>query len=86
VIQRSVDVGQTVAASLSSPTLFMIVGDLGNQLHWCPVEIDNARFGRNGAAGQMLAAQPEWRNHPLRREDPDTGSIPRAPYLCWLRR
>jgi HlyD family secretion protein len=28
VVQRSVDVGQTVAASLSSPTLFMIVGDL----------------------------------------------------------
>jgi HlyD family secretion protein len=28
VIQRSVDVGQTVAASLSSPTLFSIVGDL----------------------------------------------------------
>ncbi|HYN09805.1 MAG TPA: efflux RND transporter periplasmic adaptor subunit [Vicinamibacterales bacterium] len=28
VIQRSIDVGQTVAASLSSPTLFLIVGDL----------------------------------------------------------
>jgi HlyD family secretion protein len=28
VIQRSVDVGQTVAASLSSPTLFQLVGDL----------------------------------------------------------
>ncbi len=28
VVQRSVDVGQTVAASLSSPTLFVIVGDL----------------------------------------------------------
>jgi HlyD family secretion protein len=28
VVQRSVDVGQTVAASLSSPTLFLIVGDL----------------------------------------------------------
>jgi HlyD family secretion protein len=28
VVQRSVDVGQTVAASLSSPTLFQIVGDL----------------------------------------------------------
>jgi HlyD family secretion protein len=28
VIQRSVDVGQTVAASLSSPTLFLLVGDL----------------------------------------------------------
>lgn len=28
VAQRSVDVGQTVAASLSSPTLFLIVGDL----------------------------------------------------------
>jgi HlyD family secretion protein len=28
VTQRSVDVGQTVAASLSSPTLFVIVGDL----------------------------------------------------------
>jgi len=28
VVSRNVDVGQTVAASLSSPTLFMIVGDL----------------------------------------------------------
>ena len=28
VVQRTVDVGQTVAASLSSPTLFQIVGDL----------------------------------------------------------
>jgi len=28
VIQRSVDVGQTVAASLQSPTLFVIAADL----------------------------------------------------------
>ena len=52
VVQRSVDVGQTVAASLSSPTLFLIVGDLARMRVSAAVdESDVAKV----AAGQRVA-------------------------------
>jgi HlyD family secretion protein len=52
VVQRSVDVGQTVAASLSSPTLFVIVGDLAKMRVIAAVdESDIARV----EAGQRTA-------------------------------
>jgi HlyD family secretion protein len=49
VVQRSVDVGQTVAASLSSPTLFQIVGDLAKMRVSAAVDesdIANVRAGQ----------------------------------------
>lgn len=44
VISRSVDVGQTVAASLSAPTLFTIANDLSKM--WVLANIDEADIGR----------------------------------------
>src|SRR5439155_27378182 len=44
VIQRSVDVGQTVAASLSSPTIFVIAADLTKMQ--VNAAIDEADIGR----------------------------------------
>ena len=52
VISRNVDVGQTVAASLSAPTLFLIAADLTQmQLN---ASIDEADLGRV-AAGQTVS-------------------------------
>jgi HlyD family secretion protein len=44
VISRDVDVGQTVAASLQTPTLFVIAGDLGRMQ--IETEVDEAFIGR----------------------------------------
>lgn len=44
VISRSVDVGQTVAASLSAPTLFTIANDLSKM--WVLANVDEADVGR----------------------------------------
>lgn len=44
VISRSVDVGQTVAASLSAPTIFTIANDLSKM--WVLANIDEADIGR----------------------------------------
>ncbi len=44
VISRSVDVGQTVAASLSAPTLFTIANDLSKM--WVLANIDEADIGQ----------------------------------------
>lgn len=44
VISRSVDVGQTVAASLSAPTLFTIANDLSKM--WVLANIDEADIGK----------------------------------------
>src|SRR6185295_8481267 len=46
VIQRSVDVGQTVAASLSSPTVFAIAADLAEMQ--VSANVDEADIGRIG--------------------------------------
>jgi HlyD family secretion protein len=51
VISRSVDVGQTVAASMSAPTLFVIAKDLSEMR--VNARIDEADIGRV-AAGQMV--------------------------------
>ena len=51
VIQRSVDVGQTVAASLSSPTIFVIAADLSKMQ--VVANIDEADIGQI-AAGQRV--------------------------------
>lgn len=50
VISRSVDVGQTVAASLSAPTLFTIANDLSKM--WVLANIDEADIGK------IVEAQP----------------------------
>ena len=52
VIQRSVDVGQTVAASLSSPTLFLIAADLADMQ--VAAQIDETDVSRI-AEGQAVA-------------------------------
>jgi HlyD family secretion protein len=44
VVNRQVNVGQTVAASLSAPTLFLIAGDLAEMELWATV--DEADIGR----------------------------------------
>lgn len=44
VVNRQVNVGQTVAASLSAPTLFLIAGDLAEMEVWATV--DEADIGR----------------------------------------
>jgi HlyD family secretion protein len=51
VISRSVDVGQTVAASMSAPTLFLIAQDLGHMQ--VTASIDESDIGRI-AAGQPV--------------------------------
>src|SRR5258705_2027207 len=51
VISRSVDIGQTVAASLSAPTLFVIAQDLGHMQ--VSASIDESDIGRV-AAGQPV--------------------------------
>ena len=51
VISRSVDVGQTVAASMSAPTLFLIAQDLGHMQ--VSASIDESDIGRI-AAGQAV--------------------------------
>lgn len=60
VVNRQVNVGQTVAASLSAPTLFLIAGDLAEMEVWATV--DEADIGRV-RAGQTVrftvAAWPE---------------------------
>jgi HlyD family secretion protein len=51
VISRSVDVGQTVAASMAAPTLFLIAQDLGHMQ--VSASIDESDIGRI-AAGQAV--------------------------------
>jgi HlyD family secretion protein len=59
VVSRAVDVGQTVAASLSAPTLFTIARDLTKMQ--IEVNVDEADIGRvrvNGPAGFTVDAFP----------------------------
>jgi len=62
VISRSVDVGQTVAASMSAPTLFVIAKDLGHMQ--VEASIDESDIGRI-AAGQTVAFEVDA--YPRRR-------------------
>jgi HlyD family secretion protein len=62
VISRNVDVGQTVAASMSAPTLFVIAKDLGRMQ--VEASIDESDIGRI-AAGQTVAFEVDA--YPRRR-------------------
>src|SRR5206468_12840347 len=48
VISRSIDVGQTIAASLQAPTLFSIANDLSQML--VNASVDEADIGKISAA------------------------------------
>jgi HlyD family secretion protein len=59
VIQRNVDVGQTVAASLAAPTLFVIAEDLGKmQVDTSVAEADIARLTKDMKATFTVDAWP----------------------------
>jgi HlyD family secretion protein len=52
IIDRRVNTGQTVVASLNAPSLFLLAKDLTRMQVWVPVnEADIARFA--GPAGQL---------------------------------
>jgi HlyD family secretion protein len=62
VISRSVDVGQTVAASLQAPTLFVIAEDLRKmQVHTSVAEADVGRLSQDMAAYFTVDAYPSDR-------------------------
>ncbi len=52
VISREVDVGQTVAASMSAPTLFMIANDLAEMR--VSASIDEADIGKLAQSNQVV--------------------------------
>ncbi len=59
VISRNVDVGQTVAASLSAPTLFLIAADLSQmQLNASIDESDMAKISRGQRVSFTVDAHP----------------------------
>src|SRR5204862_8321251 len=60
VISRSVDVGQTVAASLSAPTLFVIAGDLKQmEVHTSVAESDVGQLTEGMKVTFTVDAFPE---------------------------
>src|SRR6185503_13397322 len=60
VVSRNVDVGQTVAASLSAPTLFVIAGDLTKvQVQASVPEADVGRIREGQRARFTVDAHPE---------------------------
>lgn len=60
VIQRSVDVGQTVAASLSSPELFVIAADLGDMQVLAQIdETDVSKIGIGQPVRVKVDAYPD---------------------------
>jgi HlyD family secretion protein len=60
IISRTVDVGQTVAASLQAPTLFTIAEDLGKmQVHAAVSEADVGRLEPGMTATFVVDAYPE---------------------------
>ncbi len=62
VISRNVDVGQTVAASLTAPTLYTIAEDLGKmQVHAAVSEADVGRLGAGMPATFVVDAYPDER-------------------------
>ncbi len=59
VVSRSVDVGQTVAASLSAPTLFVIAADLEKmQVQAAVTEADIGRLNNGQSVSFTVAAYP----------------------------
>ena len=83
VISRSVDVGQTVAASLSAPTLFMIANDLGQmQIDALVSEADIGGVESNQTVNFTVDAFPtrtfqraSWRRSATPRKPIKTSSI-----------
>jgi HlyD family secretion protein len=67
VIQRSVDVGQTVAASLSSPTIFIIAADLTKMQ--VSASVDEADIG------QIQSGQPVAFSVDAYPSEPFTGTV-----------
>ena len=62
VISRNVDVGQTVAASLTAPTLYTIAEDLGKmQVHAAVSEADVGRLASGMPATFVVDAYPDER-------------------------
>lgn len=62
VVSRNVDVGQTVAASLSAPVLFVIAGDLRKmELHTSVAESDVGRIASGMAVELSVDAYPDRR-------------------------
>ena len=60
VVSRSVDVGQTVAASLSAPTLFVIAGDLRKmEVHTNVAEADVGQISPGQKAEFTVDAYPD---------------------------
>jgi HlyD family secretion protein len=59
VVSRNVDVGQTVAASLSAPTLFIIANDLSRmQVHASVDEADIGNISQAASVGFTVDAYP----------------------------
>jgi HlyD family secretion protein len=59
IVARSVDLGQTVAASLASPTLFVIAGNLDEMEVWATVdEADIGRIRQGQPVTFTVAAHP----------------------------
>src|SRR5215472_2707577 len=64
VISRSVDVGQTVAASLQAPTIFTLAGDLRNmQVDTSVAEADVGKLAAGMDASFLVDAFPDTRFH-----------------------
>jgi HlyD family secretion protein len=64
VISRSVDVGQTVAASLAAPTIFTLAGDLRNmQVDTSVAEADVGKLAAGMDASFLVDAFPDIRFH-----------------------
>ena len=62
VISRNVDIGQTVAASLQSPTLFTIAENLRKmQVHTAVSEADVGKLRANVSASFTVDAYPDER-------------------------
>ena len=64
VISREVDVGQTVAASMSAPTLFMIANDLAEMR--VRASIDEADIGKLAQSNQVVFTVDAFPNEPFR--------------------
>lgn len=63
VVRRSVDVGQTVNAGFSAPTLFVLVGDLTRVR--VIANVDEADIGRIAAGQAVEVSVAAWPDHPF---------------------
>lgn len=64
VLRRDVDVGQTVNAGFSAPTLFVLVGDLSRVR--VLASVDEADIGRVGTGQPAEVSVPTWPDEPFR--------------------